>query len=137
VKVPAFLVGLARYPHDAQCRLLATHIAQQQCQQPFRIEPIGLRAARAPVHLDARRIHHQVRDTDARQLPVHPKPIQPGFIATDHRRVRTHSESSLAGRDLFSNPPPRIRSHRPPARRPADPRGKAQFPFPSTELQGH
>jgi hypothetical protein len=39
------------------------------------------------IDLDARRVHHQILDPQAGEVPVNPKPVPASLVATDHRRV--------------------------------------------------
>ena len=85
-----------RHPHFAPDPPLPATDAHQHPHQFQRIEPIRFRAPRPPIHLDARRIHHPIRDPQLRQRPMNPEPVAPRFVAAHHPRRRPATRTAAA-----------------------------------------
>ena len=84
---------------------LAGVVAQQHRQQLVAIEPIGLGAPGAPVHLDARGVDHDVVDALLDQPAVQPPAVAAGLVAGVHLGLRRSGRSALA--PWPCNPAPR------------------------------
>ena len=107
--LPRRFVGHRRHVHLAPHAPLAATHPHQHRHQLERIEPIRLRPPRAPIHLDARRIHHAIRDPQRRQRAMNPEPVAAGFITAHHPRV-AGSPNRAAPRAARARPRPDRRS---------------------------
>src|SRR5574341_1554567 len=79
---------------------LARPVAHHLQQQLPHIQSIRLRPPPAPVHLDARRVHHVVLDPAGHQIPMQPEPLTACLVAAHHAHVRREPEALLRPLDL-------------------------------------
>ena len=78
---PCILLRHARHPDHAADPALAAIGRHQRAQQPRRIQPIGLGAARPPVDENAGGIEYPVIDAAGAQQPMKPKSVIPRLVA--------------------------------------------------------
>jgi hypothetical protein len=62
VQLPAIFLLDRRHVKHAPDPVLPRIVAHEHRQQLAHIEPVGLRSPRTTIHLDARRIDHQILD---------------------------------------------------------------------------
>ena len=79
------VLGLARRRahHGADLALTAAP-GHQRAQQAFRVNPIGLRPAAAPVHRDRGRINHLALHPMRLQQAMHPETVATGLLDADN-----------------------------------------------------
>jgi len=100
VHLASILLDRRRHIHDAPYLLLAPLGPDEHRHELGGVEPIRLRAAAAPVDLDARRVDDAIRDPATHQIPMQPEPVAAGFVAAAHGRGGRQAEVRLRSRDL-------------------------------------
>jgi hypothetical protein len=93
--MPSILILPAWHPHHLPQLFLSAMIADQHGQQFPRIDPVGFRPPQPPVNFQTGRVHHHIVYSAAMQVPVQPKTIPPGLIATHRVHLFAQAEMPL------------------------------------------
>jgi hypothetical protein len=133
---PLFVL-CARDVHHAPHLVLATDMAAEHRQQLRQIDGVRLRPPGAPVHLDTRRVHDEIVDARANQIPVNPEPVPSCLVTARHRRISGQVQALLRGRHLLRQAIPGVRWQRASANALPLLRGEADFPLPSSKFDRH
>jgi hypothetical protein len=136
MELPRILLFTTRHAHHPPDALIALLMPREEIQQPSQIEAIRLRAPRAPIHLDARRIDDVIRDGVGHQSPVQPKGLATGLVTAHDRRIGRQPEATLRAGDLLHDPIRRTSRNLLHARSLPKPHGEPEFPRAFTQLEG-
>jgi hypothetical protein len=126
-----------RHPHLPPDVPLALADAHQHHDQFLGVDPIGLRAPRPSIHLDARRVHHAIAQADHDERAMNPESIAARFIATHHTGRCGQVQARARPRQQPRHRAQVSRRHRLNPRRHPEPRCHRQLPLFGAELESH
>ena len=110
-------------------------LVTQQVQESLEIQPIRLGAPPAAVHLEARRVDHEILDPVRDQKPMQPESIPAGFVQTYHPSLSRKRELPLRPLDRREQSLPIARNHLASENLPSKASDEAQRPSPSSSAR--
>ena len=87
MRLPPLLVLRARDRHDVPDLLLAVEMTAEHRQELLEINEIRRGSSGATIHLNARRVHHEVVNTQPGEIPVDPESVPSGLVTARDRRI--------------------------------------------------
>jgi len=100
VQLPPLFIFHTRHAQHAPYPFIAHLVPHEHGEQLFEIQVIGLLPPSLARHFDARRVHHQDFDPNARQITMRPKAVSPNLITAPNRSFLWELEAFLGQADL-------------------------------------